>query len=411
MKRMMGIILAVGIVISSPGFSAAASLSLPQTGQTICYDGYDGAAHWGAPIPCTGTAQDGEIQAGVPWPIPRFTDHGNGTMTDNLTGLMWAKDGNLPGGHRNWQGALDYIAGMNSGGGLGGHTDWHLPNLNEIQSLLHAGHADSIPWLASEGFTNVAPSYWTSTTQMYPNGQDTAWLVEIYDGTTFSQQKTYSDLPVWPVRVALSDTPAPVWRTGQNKCYDSIGAEIGCAGTGQDGDILAGVPWPSPRFSDNGDGTVTDNLTGLIWLQDMNCLGTNYPTEVSGNRAKWSDALIFVAGINDGTYALCGAGHTDWRLPNRKELQSLLDYSRYTPALPEGHPFTNLISTYPFSYWTATSSGYVGDDPNFYYAWYASLHDGMIDNSRKNWNPQIWPVRGPAQSVPPSMLWLLLLGD
>ena len=51
------------------------------------------------------------------------------------------------------------------------------------------------------------------------------------------------------------------------------------------------------------------------------------------------------------------------------------------------------------------------DDPNFYYAWYVSLHDGMIDNSLKNWNPRIWPVRGPAQSVPPSMLWLLLLGD
>src|SRR3990172_5700801 len=63
-------------------------------------------------------------------------------------------------------------------------------------------------------------------------------------------------------------------KTGQTTCYDSAGNVIACTGTGQDGEIQAGVPWPSPRFMDNGDGTVTDNLTGLIWLKNANCFGT-----------------------------------------------------------------------------------------------------------------------------------------
>ena len=73
-------------------------IDLPRTGQTISY--YPG--------------DDGDIQAGIPWPEPRFTDHGDGTVTDNLTGLMWAKNGNLPGESLLWESGLDYVAGMNS---------------------------------------------------------------------------------------------------------------------------------------------------------------------------------------------------------------------------------------------------------------------------------------------------------
>ncbi|HXE98165.1 MAG TPA: hypothetical protein VN642_17305, partial [Dongiaceae bacterium] len=60
-------------------------------------------------------------------------------------------------------------------------------------------------------------------------------------------------------------------RTGQTLCYNNAGGVIPCAGTGQDGDKLAGTPWPNPRFTDNADGTVTDNLTGLIWLKNARC--------------------------------------------------------------------------------------------------------------------------------------------
>jgi hypothetical protein len=66
---------------------------------------------------------------------------------------------------------------------------------------------------------------------------------------------------------------APVPKTGQTTCWDEHGEPINCEGTGQDGELQKGVPWPDPRFTDNADGTVTDNLTGLIWLRNADCFG------------------------------------------------------------------------------------------------------------------------------------------
>ena len=68
--------------------SHAATVQLPKTGQTTCYGGTSGATV----IPCTGTGQDGELQTGLAWPNPRFTDNGDQSVTDNLTGLIWTKD-------------------------------------------------------------------------------------------------------------------------------------------------------------------------------------------------------------------------------------------------------------------------------------------------------------------------------
>ncbi len=85
----------------APIAHAGGVVNLPQTGQTKCYD-------WaGVEIGCAGTGQDGEIRAGVAWPNPRFTVDGE-CVTDNLTGLMWPKDGNLSGGTKTWNDAVDY---------------------------------------------------------------------------------------------------------------------------------------------------------------------------------------------------------------------------------------------------------------------------------------------------------------
>jgi hypothetical protein len=67
----------------------------------------------------------------------------------------------------------------------------------------------------------------------------------------------------------LHAEPAQVGKTGQTKCYNASGTEISCTGTGQDGEIRAGVAWPNPRFSISGD-CVTDNLTGLMWAKNAN---------------------------------------------------------------------------------------------------------------------------------------------
>ena len=185
-------------------------------------------------------------------------------------------------------------------------------------------------------------------------------------------------------------SPAPVPKTGQTTSY----------ATGDNGEYQSGVTWPNPRFTDNGDGTVTDNLTGLIWLEDANCIATNYPDfdndDTAGDgRVSWQHALDFVAGINDGTYPDCGAGTTDWRLPNRFELASLLTLEYTTFAVPdttgtgqwsEGDPFNNLQS---FSYWSSTTRAARPD-----IAWFVHMADGGVSHSIKtDYYFYVWPVR------------------
>jgi hypothetical protein len=108
------------------------------------------------------------------------------------------------------------------------------------------------------------------------------------------------------------------------------GIPINCAGTGQDGEIQAGVPFPTLRFTDNSSGTVRDNLTGLIWLKNANCFGGQ----------TWGNALSAANNLADdpaSTTTDCGLPHgsvaSDWRLPNIKELQCLIDFGFFSPAL------------------------------------------------------------------------------
>ena len=140
------------------------------------------------------------------------------------------------------------------------------------------------------------------------------------------------------------DGPTPPFihlpRTGQTTCYDSGGSEINCAGTGQDGDIQAGVAWPDPRFRVNGDGTVTDDLTGLMWTQDGQVAAKDGNANCfQGNNCDfktWQEALDYVAGMNAGTNL--NFGYTDWRLPNILELLSLSNHtiSGLNPHSPYG---------------------------------------------------------------------------
>jgi hypothetical protein len=178
--------------------------------------------------------------------------------------------------------------------------------------------------------------------------------------------------------------PAPAQSTGQVSCWDSAGYEVACAGTGHDGDVLAGVKAPYPRFSDNGDGTLLDNLTGLIWLKYGNCINSNYP-ELSGDSGKvtWQMALDFVAGMNSGTY-YCGSDATDWRLPNVRELHSLIDYEKVwrSEAVPPS-PFVNAASIY----WSSTSGNNVSANSAFH----VNLAYGQIQRTQKD-SPYNWVI-------------------
>ncbi len=185
-------------------------------------------------------------------------------------------------------------------------------------------------------------------------------------------------------------TPAPVPKTGQTTCYDNSGLVINCITTGQDGEHQKGVAWPAPRFTDNGDGTVTDNLTGLIWLKNANCF----------QQRNWSDALSDCNGLADGSCGLTdGSNAGDWRLPNRRELFSLVHDEYYNPAVPntagtdkwsEGDPFNSVQSGY---YWSSTT---IADCT--LYAWDLSMYNGHVYSNFKPDNDYVWPVRGGQQN-------------
>jgi hypothetical protein len=155
---------------------------------------------------------------------------------------------------------------------------------------------------------------------------------------------------------------AAVPKTGQTTSYR----------TGDDGAHQNGVAWPNPRFTDHGNGTVTDNMTGLMWVKAPHSLTGNSGTMT------WNNAIDFCNGLSH-------AGHSDWRLPNVRELQSLIDYGRFNLALPSGHPFTGVQSS---SYWS--SSTYAGGTDH---AWFVDLRHGGVLNVNKTDTYYVWPVR------------------
>ena len=422
-------------------------INLYKTGQTSCYD------ESGALIACAGTGQDGDIQAGTPWVPsfgtgPRFTDQGDGTVLDNLTARRWLKDGDCLGG--GWDAGLTKVGWANTDPVFLDFlratcteftytppvidTGWRLPNVNDLESLFNAEAPDQIAWLESAGFVDVQFSYVSSTTYVaMPYGPEFVW----HSPTAFGGGALFPDIkPGGGGALMVRDDPVGIvfgppakWQTGQTICYDADGAVIACDGsdqtcfdtqgtmipcprTGQDGDLQAGVVWPSPRFTDIGDGTVFDELTGLNWLKDVNCIDTEYPGfgENSGGAVTWQRALDFVQGINNGTYPDCGAGHTDWRLPNRRELHSLTDFSQSDPALPPGHPFINVQNNLYWSSTTFIDSSVISSTAN---AWSIRLWSGDLAWVSKTDNGQwVLPVRGGvtgpvARGLPPGVLLLL----
>jgi len=159
-------------------------------------------------------------------------------------------------------------------------------------------------------------------------------------------------LLAWPFAAHAAMIQLP--RTGQNACYDADGVVVSCADTGQDADRQAGEPWPSPRFVENGNGTVLDNLTGLIWLKDANCTDTVGGIARGSGLLDWPSALAWSNNLSDGKCGLSdNSAAGDWRLPNIVELRSLIDYSRHDPALPGGHRFINVQSIW---YWSSTTN-------------------------------------------------------
>ena len=191
--------------------------------------------------------------------------------------------------------------------------------------------------------------------------------------------------------------PAPTMHT-MKEIYDMIILMDG--GIPKSGQVLAdslnvwddgyrkkGLAWPLPRFTDNQDGTVTDNITDLVWLKNANCLGA------AGN---WDGANSFANSLASGNCGLSDDSTAgDWRLPNVRELISLLHFGYTGPALPNtagngqfttsGEPFTNVASNY---YWSRTIQV-----SNNTHAFAINLDDGLMDMPEKLTLHLAWPVR------------------
>jgi hypothetical protein len=171
---------------------------------------------------------------------------------------------------------------------------------------------------------------------------------------------------------AIGGVPA----TGQTICYTTGGLVTPCAGTGQDGESQKGV---ARSFTDNGDGTITDNATSLMWEKLSND-GTIHDKD---NLYTWANAFASkVATLNSTVFA----GHNDWRVPNVMEFQSLVNFAADSPAAYSGFN-TGCVAactvltcscTPSSNHWTSST---YQDNPSF--AWYGSYYDGATGGGVK----------------------------
>lgn len=179
---------------------------------------------------------------------------------------------------------------------------------------------------------------------------------------------------------------APVPKTGQT-IPDT---------TGDDGQLQMGVVWPAPRFITGTTGVVTDTLTGLIWLENAHCAKTtrDWSTALLGDITNLN-AFGTMNGYDCGDTSNGGSHQTDWRLPNVREMQSLVHYGFYNLALPntvgtgqysQGDPF---IGVQPYYYWTSTTRA-----SNTSWAWSVDMVSGEVNTNLKTNIYDVWPVRG-----------------
>jgi hypothetical protein len=296
------------------------------TGQGTCYDANGSAAA----CPTEGEALFGQ-DAQYAGHAPRYTDNGDGTISDQVTGLMWQQD---PGAKMTFDEA---VAGAETFS-LGGYDDWRLPGIKELYSLIL--------------FYGIDPSGL--------EGSDTSGLVPFIDADYFAFE--YGDPGAGERIIDAQFASSTVYvgegmdahmvfgvnfADGRIKGYGS-GPLPGQSG-GKTFFVLYVRGNPSygvNDFVDNGDGTITDRATGLTWAQGD-----------SGSGMVWGDALAYCEGLTL-------AGHDDWRLPNAKELQSIVDYSRSPDTtgsaaldpLFDASPITDEAGApdYPF-YWSSTT--------------------------------------------------------
>lgn len=303
---------------------SANSVSYPviDTGITDYYDNSDEITY-----PNPGEAFYGQdaLYVGIQ---PSYQDNDDGTVTDLNTGLMWQQTPSNIG--YSWNEALTYCDDLV----LAGYDDWRTPTLKELFSI--SAFESGWPYLDTDYF-DIA-GFEVSKDEQY-------WSSNYYFvGTTHGDQETAFGVN---------------HGTGHIKGYP-----IDASGPmGNYVRAVRGDEYGINSFVDNSNGTITDSATDLMWQT----IGTETTLD-------WEDALAYAENLELG-------GFDDWRLPNVKELQSLVDYSGVFPAI---NPLFNCSSfineggylDYGY-YWTGTSAYFGPDAPDYYYAWYVAFGYGI----------------------------------
>jgi hypothetical protein len=190
-----------------------------------------------------------------------------------------------------------------------------------------------------------------------------------------------------PTESANDDALAEIVNPFNSNCYDWRGDNIPCDFKRPYAELLLDRSISDPRFTDNKDGTITDNLTGFIWLKNMNCFGM---MDLEGAMHAARSLKDGDCGPDPALILTDGSSAGDWRLPTMRELCTLIDFSRRDPALPSGHMFSAVPPGY---HWSATTLDYHAG-----MAWIVYFESGTTcyENVTKQAG-HILPIRKPLQ--------------
>ncbi|HEX7186452.1 MAG TPA: DUF1566 domain-containing protein [Thermoanaerobaculia bacterium] len=382
--------------------SSAGAIDLPATGQTTAYTANKNDNIAGA----VAVPDDGTVQAGASL---SYTDNGDGTITDNNTGLMWEKKGDNGGLHDKdngyvWSGTgtqetiWDWLDDINAEGGAGfaGYNDWRIPNAKELQSLVNFQNAPPMTSAAFNGgcvagatvltgSCTAVTNYWSSTTWARSTGM--AWGVSFYEGLLYPYDKA-AGLRVRAVRGGSSG-PTAFPATGQTTTYTANKNDgiPGAVAVPDDGTVQAGAPL---SFTDNGNGTITDNNIGLVWEKKSD----------DGNRLHDKDNYYWWSGNGDQETIWDWledvnregfGGYSDWRVPNARELLSIANFQSQWAVSPAFQnncvPGATVLTgscTFQSAYWTSTTRVSSGFE-----AWYVDNYGSVAPYL----NPSTFRVR------------------
>ncbi|WP_198013777.1 Lcl C-terminal domain-containing protein [Desulforegula conservatrix] len=308
--------------------SSSVNYKIVDTGQTKTYGNTSEISP-----PAAGQAfsgQDSQIQGNQ----PSYKNNGDGTITDLNTGLVWVQE---RGNRISWD---DAVSGASSCR-VGGYSDWRMPTIKELYSLIKFSGVNGPDNMVTTGFTPFIDTNYFGF--VYGSGIGSERVIDCQDwsATAYVTTTMHNNATIFGVNFADGRIK------GYPKYEPSSGETVGKLLYVR---YVRGNPeYGKNSFQANSDSTVSDLATGLMWSKDDSRQGMN-----------WADALAWVQAQNAANYL----GHNDWRLPNAKELQSIVDYTRSpsttnSPAIDINYFNSTAItneagqSDYPYI-WTGT---------------------------------------------------------